>query len=132
MGSTELFLNLLLRNTKVGSRPHRLRKGALAAEVVAAPEVLSHRHDPGAPDGEGGGRPLFLGRAPLGTRGQELSCIVLPQRTNSSTVGLAWVAAFESKGRSVQYQAQLSVDFPEKSYFNFTKNKNNMDFCKGD
>ena len=52
------------------SLPHRLRKGALAAEVVAAPEVLSHRHDPGALDGEGGGRPSFLGRAPLGNRGQ--------------------------------------------------------------
>ena len=52
------------------SRPHRLWKGVLAAEVVAAPEVLSHRRDPGAPDGEGGGRPPFPGRAPLGTRGQ--------------------------------------------------------------
>lgn len=58
---------------------------------------------------------LWLG-APLGPRGQELTCIVLPQRTNSSTVGLAWVAAFDSKGRSVQYQPQLSMEFPEKSY----------------
>lgn len=38
-------------------------------------------------------------------------------REETPLAGLAWVAAFENRGRSAQYQPQHSMGFPERSYF---------------
>lgn len=51
--------------------------------------------------------------------------------TNSSVVGLAWVAAFENKERLVEHQPQHGIS-REVSFQNFIKNKNHLDFCEGD
>jgi hypothetical protein len=59
----------------------------------------------------------------------ELSCVVLPQGTNSSIAGLAWVAAFVNKGRSVEYQHGISR---EVLFQNFIKNKKHMNFFEED
>lgn len=84
----------------VTSRPRGQRKDALAAEVVAAPEVLGRRRDPGAPDGEGGGRPPSPGRAPLGTRGQVGSEweSVFPGLLRHPPQGRGWVRGGGGRG----------------------------------
>jgi hypothetical protein len=45
-------------------------EGRSGHQVLPDPEVLGLSGNPGAPDGEGGGRPPSPGRARLGTRGR--------------------------------------------------------------
>lgn len=69
---------------------------------------------------------------PLQTGGEELGCVVLPQRRNSSTAGLIWVAAFENKGKPAQLSIRIQHEITREVLFqNFIKNKTHVDICTG-